>query len=673
MEEYSKNYGHQHPLLLLSTEDEFISNHSGVSAECSRCGDKVSAPCFVCAEDCGFYLDKVCADAPLELHHPFHQDHPLLLMQNSPYSYRGWTCNFCHEKGKKFVYHCSCSLDFHIKCALFTFNIAENNFKELQHVALHPPLISTYKGDEPVEDVRKCFGCWEPLTNYAYFSPDCGFYLHKQCAELPLKVNMCHRKHPLVLQFKGHRFSCEICQTNRERVTGLVYCCSPCKFDFHIECASPPPIIEDKRHQQPFTLFWRQVPFICDACGTEGNHVAYTHGTYSIIVHKKCISLPRIIQSKWHDNRLFHTYFLGKEDFRTFDCIICHEEVNANHGGYSCSKCSVTLHVNCALKDKDLYYAVESDDEESLDISVNSITEVLEWNDAGEATVVQHCKHIHRLKLSDRVGALKNKCCDGCLLPISTSFYYCLQCDFFLHKVCAELPKVKHVWHHSCPRPLLLTSDEIFRCEKCDYVSKAFAYKCEECPTYICLRCVIALIPSARTCLGHEHPLLFYFDRKGKCNACGHDSGDEGVFRCKECGLVLDHYCFSLPITVEDKCDEHLLSLTHHDNKSYSESHYCDICERERDPKLWFYHCATCSTSVHVDCVLGRYPFMRPGSIYEKEDHPNPLTFVKKRYYYPDCFECGKRCEGLAVECTKSGYIAHWECVAPYSEWCSFR
>ncbi|MBA0555361.1 hypothetical protein Golob_025544 [Gossypium lobatum] len=40
------------------------------------------------------------------------------------------------------------------------------------------------------------------------------------------------------------------------------------------------------------------------------------------------------------------------------------------------------------MKDKGSYKILENEDEESLDESVSSITKVLEWNDAGEATVI---------------------------------------------------------------------------------------------------------------------------------------------------------------------------------------------------------------------------------------------------------------------------------------------
>ncbi|MBA0827533.1 hypothetical protein Goarm_012309, partial [Gossypium armourianum] len=59
-----------------------------------------------------------------------------------------------------------------------------------------------------------------------------------------------------------------------------------------------------------------------------------------------------------------------------------------------------------------------------------------------------------------------------------------------------------------------------------------------------------------------------------------------------------------LPTRVRHKCDEHLLALTYHKITDYLEHHYCDICERKRDPKSWFYHCTTCDTSAHVKCVL---------------------------------------------------------------------
>ncbi|XP_012481404.2 uncharacterized protein LOC105796312 [Gossypium raimondii] len=657
--------GHQHPLFLMLNQEQLMDNQRGVT-DCSRCGEKASAPCFCCAEHCGFYLHKVCAEAPLELNHPFHLNHPLL-MQNAPYSSGMYICNFCNKSGHKSVYRCSsCELDFHIKCALFTFNIAENNLKELEHVALQHPLIPTENGGEKLKDVSKCFGCREPLANYTHFSPCRGFNLHEKCTEIPFKLkHVCHRKHPLVLQFNSERLSCKICcQVTRRR--GFVYGCSPCKFVVHIECASQSPlqVIKSTNHEHPFTLSLRQVPFTCDGCGTEGNHVAYTCGTCNITIHKNCISLPRIIKSKWHDHRLVHTYFHHIEDFRVLNCLICHDEVNTEHGSYYCSKCNGIFHVKCVMKDKDSYEIVENEDE--IEMPIESSIIVIESNDAGEATKINHFKHMHNLMLGPFVGGYENSC-DGCMLPISDPFYYCSECAFFLHKACAELPKMKNVWYHDCKEPLALISDKAFYCRRCWGISNAFGYECCGCEEKICLRCVIALTPGARTCLKHEHPIFYYTKHNGKCNACGRTT--QSAFCCKDCNFVLHLRCFSLPIIARHKCDEHLLSLTDHDDNCYSENHYCDICEESRDPNHWFYNCSTCDTSAHVNCVLGPYPFLKLGSIHEGNDHPHPLTIVKKKYYYPDCDKCGRACVDVALECSKSEckYIVHWDCVVPYS------
>ncbi|PPR83673.1 hypothetical protein GOBAR_AA37035 [Gossypium barbadense] len=573
-----KNYGHQHPLLMLN-EEQLIGNGNGV-VDCSRCGEKVSAPCFSCAECCGFYLHKTCAETPLELNHPFHRHHPLVLLQNPPST------------------------------------SDTRNLEELEHVALED---SSFSSKNDGGNLGKCFVCWEPLAIYTYFSFDCGFNLRKKCAELPPKMgHVCHRKHPLLLQFNSERLSCKICQVTPDR--GLVYGCSPCKLAIHIDCASPLQFIEDKSHQRPFTLFWRRIPFICDACGTEGHRVAYI-------------------------------------------CV-----VDTEHGSYFCADCNVIFHVNCALKENLWYYIVsqENEDDKSLDVPVNSITKVLERNDAGEATLIEHCKHKHYLMLSDKISKHGDKCCDGCLLLISAKFYHCLRCDFFLHKSCAELPKMELILDHHCVgkpfsglKPFILTSDCMFQCDQWRYLSNGFSYKCR-CGYQMCVRCVIlqceVKIP------GHKHPLLFYYDYKEQCNGCGTDINK--AYRCKDCNFGLCFYCVQRPTRVRHNCNDDPLKLTYHKINDYVKYHYCDICEEKKDPKYWFYHCETCDTSAHVDCVLGEYPLIKLRNIYNEGDHPHPLTFAKKFPYYPKCVECGEPCEDLSLEFAEPGcnYIAHWKC-----------
>ncbi|KHG30054.1 Zinc finger ZZ-type and EF-hand domain-containing 1 [Gossypium arboreum] len=396
-----KNYGHQHPLLMLN-EEQLIGNGNG-AVDCSRCGEKVSAPCFSCVDCCGFYLHKTCAEAPLELNHLFHRHHPLVLLQNPPSSYT-------------------------------------RNLKELEHVALEDPSFSS------------------------------------------------------------------------------------------------------------------------------------------------------------------------KNDGGNLDC-------------------NVIFHVNCALKEEDYYCIVsqENEDDKSLDIPVNSITKVLETNDDGEATVIEHFTHKHYLMLSDNIR------------EHGTEFF-------------------------SGSKPFILTSDYMFKCKGCRYLSSGFSYKCNECGVQLCLRCFALSLQDAVKIPGHKHPLLLYHGNEEQCSGCGEDIIH--THSCKDCNFHLCGFCVTRLTTVNHKCDDHLLTLTYDKINDYARYHYCDICEEERDPKHWFYHCKTCDTSAHVDCVLGKYPFIKPGSTFNYEDHPHPLTFVKKIHYYPKCVECGELCEDLSLECAEPecNYIVHWEC-----------
>ncbi|KAH1096141.1 hypothetical protein J1N35_013062 [Gossypium stocksii] len=273
--EASNNYGHQHPLLLILNQDQLIHNQSGVT-DCSRCGEKVSAPCFCCADHCGFYLHNVCTEAPLELNHPFHFNHPLLLMQNAPYS-----------SGREIKKAKGLRSTTNIQ------NRKQIGTKELDHVALQHPLISTKNGDEELGDVN---------------------------------------------------------------------------------------------------------------------------------------------------------------------CINCHYEVDPEHGSYCCSQCNITFHVHCVTEDKRSYAIVSLENEDEMTYESSII--VIESNDAGEVTKVKHFKHMHNLMLGPFDGGYENSC-DGCMLPISDPFYYCSECVFFLHKACAELPKMKNVWHELCREPLALISDKL--------------------------------------------------------------------------------------------------------------------------------------------------------------------------------------------------------------------
>ncbi|MBA0578601.1 hypothetical protein Gorai_020878, partial [Gossypium raimondii] len=83
------------------------------------------------------------------------------------------------------------------------------------------------------------------------------------------------------------------------------------------------------------------------------------------------------------------------------------------------------------------------DEFKELDESENLIIRFLRETKVGDNVVVAkiiHSSHdLHSLTFNDDINS--NKHCNGCMLPIFSSFYYSSCCDFFLHKACVKLPK----------------------------------------------------------------------------------------------------------------------------------------------------------------------------------------------------------------------------------------
>ncbi|XP_040966224.1 uncharacterized protein [Gossypium hirsutum] len=279
----------------------------------------------------------------------------------------------------------------------------------------------------------------------------------------------------------------------------------------------------------------------------------------------------------------------------------------------------------------------------------SSIIRVIEVNEAGEATKIQHFSHQHCLVLADKMEEEIDRKCDGCMLPISNIFYYCSECPFFLHKTCAELPRIKQHWFRQSNATL--NFDSLKNCEFCNQWLSGFFYKFEEILD-MCLRC--AKVADIIECEGHQHFLFFDFKYREKCNGCGNTCNWLGAFRCGKCRFVLDFGCLTLPHSALHKIDEHKLTLTYHDDKEQS---YCDISEQYRDPSLWYYSCSICDTSAHIECVLGQLPFLKDGVTFPSRyyhNHHHDLKFFRKVEGYPECSYCGKLCQEEILKCETS-------------------
>ncbi|GMJ14205.1 hypothetical protein like AT5G22355 [Hibiscus trionum] len=660
---------HWHPTVLVEEQ----TKEGDEKPNCTGCGELLSGPCFRCAL-CNHRLDPKCAYAPYRIgNHPLHPHHHSgfsLRERPPPDSDHVYCCALCKEKRDMFFYECrvrNCPFSLDIKC--FS---SSSSFKPTLESKLdfhqHPlTLIET-----PINELEKrfrCAWCHEPLLGAIYFCFHCpSFVFHKKCLdELPAEIqHPSHHLHPLSLEPKNNDFLCKLCQKQH---SGYFYSCSLCQFHINIECARPMPVVEHKRHHQhAFTLFWRQGSFTCDACDTEGEYISYICSACCVIVHKDCTKLPRVIRNSRHQHCLFLNYFLQKQETKMKYCKICFKEVKVERGSYSCVKaagCNYLVHVNCALEDKKLYDVIEQESqcEEICAATQPSIIRVIERNEAGEATKIEHFSHEgHCLVLADKSkmeGTDGN--CHGCTLSISDLFYYCSEpkCHFWLHKTCAEFPIIKPHWLHLSGATL--ESKGIEKCSLCHRWCSGFFYNIGRFFD-VCLRC--AQVPDIIELEAHQHLLLFDFKCQDRCNGCGSVHGGNGAFKCGKCRFVLDFACLTLPHSALHKFDQHMLYLTYNDDNDYEEHCYCDICETERDRGLWYYNCSICDTTVHPNCVLGNFPFVKEGARRIQLAHYHDFDFFRKVEGYPECSQCHKLCLEEVFKCKEPtcNYIIHAKC-----------
>ena len=102
------HFSHDHPLIF----NKVSKGHFW----CDGCGEEIKGSRYSCSK-CNFDLHKSCAELPLELQHPIHLEHPLILHKTPPYNGKTCTCKGCKSPCKWFVYHCSlCKFDLDVKC-----------------------------------------------------------------------------------------------------------------------------------------------------------------------------------------------------------------------------------------------------------------------------------------------------------------------------------------------------------------------------------------------------------------------------------------------------------------------------------------------------------------------------------------------------------------------------
>ncbi|KAF8018903.1 hypothetical protein BT93_H3714 [Corymbia citriodora subsp. variegata] len=580
-----------------------------------------------CCEKCEFCIHTSCATLPppRQIQHPRHQ-HPLDLQLLNDKRNKG-----LYYRCVEFDHGCDFKLD--IDTAMKTLQVEKyycsvlrehsDGESRLQFAHEHP--LTSF----PVRRKTSCRVCQMQISEEeeAYGCSECRFFLHEACAKAPLEIqhHPFHPKHPLFLFYASSGVAkCSACYPGRctaiTTAQGIRYRCEECELIFHLSCVIStmpcedddddddderedirrrPSAIDHPLHPHPLSSYHSkaQTELCCQNCRhgiTSGDF--YGCSDCFFFLDESCARPPAdAIQHYLHpEHALTFTKHANENEL---NCSICGRLARRDSYCYTCEMCDFFIDPICA----------------------NTTLSDLE---EGGVMTAKYAFHEHELKLYYPIGHWDE--CEFCagIMEEGTLAYRCFsrRCWFRIHKSCSQQPsELEHPSHSLHPLTFCFPPpDENIRCRGCYQrisgepilgvpISGTFAFSCKECNFYLDAPC--AKKPTLKHPF-HEHHLFYikgksYGKRDRKCRACC-KSCELDFFSCEHCDFRLHYECSQLPLTI--KSEHHIDPLVL--RESYVEEiytrHYCDICEKRRDPNKWVYFCETnnCELVAHVECAL---------------------------------------------------------------------
>ncbi|XP_017225904.1 uncharacterized protein LOC108202046 [Daucus carota subsp. sativus] len=513
----------------------------------------------------------------------------------------------------------------------------------------HPLILSKYNHSPPHANAL-CIACDDPISSntdpfyhcihqsFSSRNSHCThFLLHKACAELPIIIqHPFDENHVLTLSLECDGFSwCESCDPCRKTVARWIYICREGGHDFKI-CIKCALILEREldhpSHSHPLTLLPVKATLQrCTACGVQGStDYSYLCKTCLYWIHKRCATAPPSLIRDDHDydHPLVLAYSLP-EEYWVFgvSCYLCSVEIRWLYWVYYCADCRYFAHVHCALSQEsrkdgneiddngDLVHLPICDDEPYLFYQlIQQFANKFSTEESGKADTISECRSGHSLILfdnsNDKSVNVETNICDGCVQPLLYPFYGCLDCNFFLHTLCAaELPREIERPSHTDDRLTRLTTSyetskpfNFYVCGVCDRFCNGVVYYDELNEYWVDVLCVSLPRKIKHDC--HKHTLrhLSVSPSFKRCRACEVDIFSHS-FACKICDYYIHIKCALKRGTIKHRWDEHHLSLVYPPVKGHPHDFNCELCSIDINPNYWFYHCAKCDTSFHALCV----------------------------------------------------------------------
>ncbi|KAF7153130.1 hypothetical protein RHSIM_Rhsim01G0074100 [Rhododendron simsii] len=372
---------HPHPLIIC----EKLWWH-GKDNICHGCKQFCKGSFYVCLH-CHCFLDKSCANWAQQIDHPFHPNHPLiLLVKHDPDSSQ---CKACGKELQGLIFYCSeCEFGLDLVCAALM-------PAQINHLQLgHPHRLTLCEKKENFNFT--CYACQSPIKDSFYVCLECHIFMHRSCANLPWNVHrLPHHKHsspcqhhtltlldhlplkqwvyvpemhPLHPKYNGdivrqvvgatptHKVhdlddhsKCPICS---RLTTGFAYVCSECSGYFGISCT----LKKSKPHEHPLVYFnIKSNKLKCESCCRYLLTPFFRCEECNFNIHVSCVSiLPQVVKHCCHRHILSLTYspvkdFPEDDENAEFYCDICEEHRYLLDPTYYCEECHFVSHVHCAI------------------------------------------------------------------------------------------------------------------------------------------------------------------------------------------------------------------------------------------------------------------------------------------------------------------------------------
>lgn len=276
--------------------------------------------------------------------------------------------------------------------------------------------------------------------------------------------------------------------------------------------------------------------------------------------------------------------------------------------------------------------------------------DIAPYKKVGGDLIEHFCHHHHYLKLEKYKGTRDSgKQCQACMRSITShDFYNCIECEFFLHEVCANLPRqLDHALHvHSLSMDMYSL---YLRCKVCYRTSSCWKYICKKdgCidnKFQVDVNCI--LVPECFTHESHAEHLLFAtgtYSNFGEilCQGCKMRIYEYRL-QCTICEFAICYTCSTIPNELYYKFDEHPLSLCYGES-GVDDMYWCEVCEKRLDPTEWFYTNKEGCTTIHLECLFGDSAYMKSGLALNCKDD-NEVELVSNSSSRPTCRECQHHC-----------------------------